>query len=217
MADNQRKIIDAAIKLMSQKGYHGASMQMIAEKVGITKSTIFHHFKNKEAILLAILEETVPHATYNLMLIVNDKNLTPREQLKEFFKMHMKLVEQQGAILNLYLGESRHLGKHNRQIYIESRRVYTNLVKQIIREIQKQTDCIFSNLNSTILTNAILGMCNWAVTWYKKGGQLDVNAIADHFYQIIMGSSNEEPLKTIVEMNRIVEKPTYKHSKLEHS
>jgi hypothetical protein len=151
------------------------------------------------------------------MLIVNDKKLTPRQQLNEFLKMHMKLVEQQGAILNLYLGESRHLGKHNRQTYIQSRKVYTDLVKQIIKEIQKEAQCSLANLNSTILSNAILGMCNWAVTWYKKGGELDVTAIADHFYQIIMGNSTEEPLNSIVKVGQIVKVASINTANSKHS
>jgi TetR/AcrR family transcriptional regulator, cholesterol catabolism regulator len=190
--DNQRKIIDVATKLISQKGYHGASMSMIAEKVGITKSTIFHHFKNKEAILLAILEETVPHATYNLMLIVNDKELTPLQKLHEFFKMHLKLVKEQGLILNVYLGESRHLGKRNRETYIHSRKIYTDLVKQIIREIQRESDCNFDQLEPTIVANAILGMCNWAVTWYKNDGKMQVDAVSEQFYKMVIGNSNSE-------------------------
>jgi AcrR family transcriptional regulator len=191
MADNRNKIIEVATKVISEKGYHGASMQMIAEKVGITKSTIFHYFKNKEAILLAILEKTVPYATYNLTLILNDKTLTSRQKLKAFLRSQLELVKEQGAILNLYLAESRHLSKRQRQVYIKSRRVYTDLVKQIIKELQQEPQSRLANLNPTIVANALLGMCNWAVTWYKKTGELDVDGIVDQFYQIIMGNTDE--------------------------
>lgn len=189
MAGKQREIIEAATKLMSERGYHGASMQMIAEKVGIRKSTIFHHFKDKEAILLAILDETVPQATHRLLLIVNDKHLAPMQKLQQFIRVHMKMVEEQGQILNLYLGESRHLSKQNRHLYMESRRIYTNLVKQIISEVQQDESiaCGFRNLSPTIVAHGILGMCNWAIQWYRRGAGLDVLTIADQFCHIITG------------------------------
>ena len=72
---------------MSERGYHGASIKEIADRVGVTKSTIFHHFKNKEAILLSILEETVPQANQDLKRLLNDRNLNGREKLREFIKI----------------------------------------------------------------------------------------------------------------------------------
>jgi AcrR family transcriptional regulator len=199
MMDNRSKIIEVATKVISEKGYHGASMQMIADKVGITKSTVFHYFKNKEALLLAILEKTVPQATYNLTLILNDSALTPREKLKAFFRLQLKLVKEQGEVLNLYLTESRHLSKRQREMYLQSRRVYTDLVKQIIKELQQEPRSRLAGLNPTVTANAILGMCNWAVTWYKKSGELDIFEIADQFYQIIMGENDPEQRRAEVQ------------------
>ena len=85
--DNYRKIIEVSIRLMGEKGYRGTSLQMIADKVGIKKASIFHHFETKESILLAILQETVPHTTHDLMLIANDDSLSGCEKLEKFLRM----------------------------------------------------------------------------------------------------------------------------------
>ena len=45
MENNSDKIKKTALRLMSKNGYHGTSIQTIADHVGITKSTIFHYFK----------------------------------------------------------------------------------------------------------------------------------------------------------------------------
>ena len=70
--NNYNKILKVATKLMSEKGYHGTSIQMISDKVGVTKSTVIHHFTNKEGILIAILEEFVPFATEEIKEITKD-------------------------------------------------------------------------------------------------------------------------------------------------
>lgn len=201
MVDNHKKIMEATTRLMSEKGYHGASIQMIAEKVGINKSTVFHYFKDKETILLAILEGTVPRATHDLILIVNDNSLSPMQKLKQFMRMHLKMVEEKGEILNLYLGESRHLSKHNRRTYVQSRRIYTNLVREIIEKVQLENDvdCNIRDLPPSVVANAVLGMCNWAVTWYKKGGEIDVDTLADQFCQIVTGHLKPEIEKPEIE------------------
>jgi AcrR family transcriptional regulator len=53
------KIIEAAIDLFARKGFEAASMQEIAEAVGIKKSSLYSHFKGKDQILETILKEFI--------------------------------------------------------------------------------------------------------------------------------------------------------------
>jgi len=48
-------ILDAAIKLFSEKGYDGVSMRGVAEEAGVSKANIYHHFESKEALYRAIV------------------------------------------------------------------------------------------------------------------------------------------------------------------
>jgi len=74
----KKKIYDAAIKLFAQKGYKAATMRDIAKIVGIQQSAIYNHFKNKEAILEAIIQDL---QTSNLINIFENKE--PKELYKK--------------------------------------------------------------------------------------------------------------------------------------
>ena len=52
----KERILDAAIDLFSQNGFHGSSVRELARSVGIKESSIYNHFKGKDGILTAILE-----------------------------------------------------------------------------------------------------------------------------------------------------------------
>jgi AcrR family transcriptional regulator len=52
----QRRTIDAAVALFGDHGVGGTSIQMIADAVGVTKAAIYHQFKTKEAIVIAVTE-----------------------------------------------------------------------------------------------------------------------------------------------------------------
>lgn len=52
----KEKIFDVSLDLFSQKGYDRVSVREIGRKVGIRESSIYNHYKNKEAILDAIIE-----------------------------------------------------------------------------------------------------------------------------------------------------------------
>jgi AcrR family transcriptional regulator len=160
---------------------------MISDEVGVTKSTIIHHFSNKEGILLAILKEFVPTATKEVQEIKEDKDLSGTEKLKKFLLSHMHAVEEHRDVLDLYLRESRYFSASQRKIYKKNGRAYANQVEDIIKQIQKENKQLFKGLNPKVVANSILGMVNYATVWYKRKGDLDEEQMADHFYKIVIG------------------------------
>ncbi|GAS92517.1 TetR/AcrR family transcriptional regulator [Mycolicibacterium brisbanense] len=52
----QTRILDAALELISEHGVGGTSLQMIADTIGVTKAAVYHQFKTKEAIVIALTE-----------------------------------------------------------------------------------------------------------------------------------------------------------------
>ncbi|MBT2413352.1 TetR/AcrR family transcriptional regulator [Streptomyces sp. ISL-12] len=56
-ADRRAEILRAAVEVIAERGYRGASLAAVAERVGLTQQGLMHHFPNKEALLVAVLEE----------------------------------------------------------------------------------------------------------------------------------------------------------------
>jgi AcrR family transcriptional regulator len=52
----QTRVLDAAMKLIAEKGVSGTSLQMIADAMGVTKAAVYRQFKTKEEIVIAITE-----------------------------------------------------------------------------------------------------------------------------------------------------------------
>ncbi len=52
----QTRIITAAVDLFGHHGVSGTSLQMIADTIGVTKAAVYHQFKTKEAIVIAVME-----------------------------------------------------------------------------------------------------------------------------------------------------------------
>jgi TetR/AcrR family transcriptional regulator len=55
--DTRERIIDAAQEIFARDGFVGATMQEIADKVGIQRPSLFYHFRNKEALFVAAHEQ----------------------------------------------------------------------------------------------------------------------------------------------------------------
>lgn len=57
--DTKQKILQAAQSLFAEKGYAASSMESLAGAVNINKATIYHHFKSKQDILIALVDELI--------------------------------------------------------------------------------------------------------------------------------------------------------------
>ncbi|MFD3842417.1 TetR/AcrR family transcriptional regulator [Streptomyces sp. NPDC058642] len=51
------EIVRAALEVIAERGYRGASLAAVAERVGLTQQGLLHHFPTKEARLVAVLKE----------------------------------------------------------------------------------------------------------------------------------------------------------------
>jgi AcrR family transcriptional regulator len=52
----QTRILDATLNLIAEHGVGGTSLQMIADGIGVTKAAVYHQFKTKEQIVIALTE-----------------------------------------------------------------------------------------------------------------------------------------------------------------
>jgi TetR/AcrR family transcriptional regulator len=59
--DNADQIRAVATQLFASVGYEGASLQAIAERVGVTKQTLLYHYPSKEALRRAVLDHVFAH------------------------------------------------------------------------------------------------------------------------------------------------------------
>jgi AcrR family transcriptional regulator len=54
-AERERQILDAAFAVFGERGYDAASMELVAERVGVTKPVLYTHFGSKHGLLIACI------------------------------------------------------------------------------------------------------------------------------------------------------------------
>lgn len=80
-------ILEAALRLFTEKGYEHTSIQDIIDHLGgLSKGAIYHHFKSKEDILIAVTEKMTEESNKMLGVIRDRTDLSGREKLKTIFK-----------------------------------------------------------------------------------------------------------------------------------
>ena len=80
-------ILDVAFRLFMEKGYEHTSIQDIIDRLGgLSKGAIYHHFKSKDDILIAVTERMTAQSNAMLAHIRDRRDLNGREKLKTIFK-----------------------------------------------------------------------------------------------------------------------------------
>jgi len=105
----KEKLKKAALAAFAQKGYEGATMQEIAEAVGINKASIYNHYKGKEDLYLAVYQDVASKYEKLLKRMIRDsENMEIHDKLLYMFKeyilfyyrdMHISLFWTQSIIL----------------------------------------------------------------------------------------------------------------------
>lgn len=99
------KIIDAAIELVNEKGYKGATTRAIAERAGVNEVTLFRHFGNKKGIVEAAIDK---YAFVDLLANTFEQKIIwdLEQDLKMLAKEYQLLVEEKKPLILLSFREA---------------------------------------------------------------------------------------------------------------
>ena len=93
--ETKNLIIDTASKLFIENGYEHTSIQDIIEHLGgLSKGAIYHHFKSKEEIMMAVAEKLYSNSSAKMYKIRERKDLNGRQKLEEVFRISIFAMEQ---------------------------------------------------------------------------------------------------------------------------
>jgi len=180
---NKAEIIQAAAQIFREKGYHGASMQDIADAVGLQKASLYHHVTSKQEILGEILDQALDRLISDLEPIANSK-LPADERLRQAVRLYLLRMAENADLAAVLLLEYRSLEPPQRAEHIQRRDRYERLWRKIIRE--GIAEGLFASSDEMTTTFALLGVQNWSITWYRPGGRYSPGQLADLFADLFL-------------------------------
>lgn len=99
-ADAAERILAAAKDLFAESGFNAVSMNTIAELAGVSKANIFHHFKSKNALYLAVLKTACSESLPQIDRLENGAG-TLVERLRDFSLSHLANILRDEKISRL--------------------------------------------------------------------------------------------------------------------
>lgn len=178
--DKQNLLLDAAIKLFSQGGYHEVTISEIASRANVSDGILYQYFQNKEDLLFSIASRKIAEDINGLDEVFNIKN--PLRKLRRFIKYHCQLYLADRNYLSIFLS----LIQTNRRFYqmpgYKLFKQYNEFLIKIIEEGKKE-GVFLPEVSPRIFRNMFLGgLSHIFLRRYivgKTGGIDEINEIEE--------------------------------------
>ncbi len=175
-------MLEAAIALFSQKGYHATTVREIAQAVGILPGSLYAHMAAKEDLLCEAVEQAWERFREAVAPIAASPGHAG-ERLRRAMAAHIRVVAESPAAATVFLHEWRALSSERRAQAVAYRRKYEELLSRIIREGIESG--VFRPVDERFVRLLVLSVVNWTYQWYRADGPLSPEQVADQFYAII--------------------------------
>lgn len=153
--DKYQRIIHAAIKVFSQKGFFHAKVADVARAADVADGTIYLYFKNKDDLLVSIFEHSMDYFIQTASAEIA-KESEPEAKLKCFITLHLESVKKNPNLSQVLQVELRSSSKFMRDYKPEKFFDYLNLLEKIIVEGQEKG--VFNrDVNASMVKRSIFG------------------------------------------------------------
>lgn len=172
--NRRRELIRGAARLFRRKGFDATSTRDIAAAAGMQSGSPFYHFKSKQELLYAVMEEGMRSAIEQQNQALEQATVSkPQAQLRVLVRNHFDVLLGPGSdFIPVMLYEARSITPRQRSTLAELQSTYEAPWVPVLQALKKGGQLKADVKLARLL---IFGALNWSAQWYdrRKGATLD--------------------------------------------
>ena len=137
-SDKYKRILDAAIEVIAEKGFFHSRVSEIADRAGVAEGTIYLYFKNKDELLMAAIDSAF-HGFIGRARLELGKITDPREKLRKMAFLHLEALGRNRNMAIVFQTELRHSAKFLAQFSHNLLVEYFDLIRDVLREVCRKS------------------------------------------------------------------------------
>lgn len=178
------EILDAAARVFRRRGYGAATVEDVANELGILKGSLYHYIKSKQELLYDVVVGPLREANRAIDQVCAEGG-TVDDRIRKAIAAHIGVIHDQYPRLSIALLERLELPAEQLGEIRTLHRAYQEKWIALIRE-GSETGLLRADLDAGLTTLAILGMLNWATQWYRQDGRATPAEIGAAFASIAL-------------------------------
>lgn len=205
----RQAVLQTAAQLFNERGFHATSLDDIAERLNVSKPTLYYYIENKDQILLECVKTALDlmHAGIGEVRAAGGSAI---EQLKACMRIYSGVVMQDFGMCVIRIGEDP----------------LPAPLKQELRHLKAGIDAQFRRLIEDGVAEGSLAPCDpkmaafmlagalsWIGRWYRPDGDLTPDQIADQGIELLLNGVLQRPVPAAPATVRAPRKPATKKGK----
>jgi TetR/AcrR family transcriptional regulator, cholesterol catabolism regulator len=158
-------LISEAARLFASKGYENTSMRDIAAAIGILPGSLYHHFPSKEDLFVAVYSFAVAQ-TLDVVTRAIASHDDPWARLEAACVAHLRSLLEKSRFAAVLVSHPALDNVPPREQAIALRDRYEAVFKDLVADLPLPAD-----IDRQIFRLGLLGSLNWAINWYRPGGE----------------------------------------------
>jgi AcrR family transcriptional regulator len=161
------EVVEAAVTVFSNRGYGAATVQQVADELGINKGSLYHYINSKEDLLLRIFDQIHADAEHIIDEVVaapDEVTALQRLALYVYAQVDYSLVHRRR--LAIYHQEMDHLVGERRDEVRERRREHGHIVTTLIRDAQRD-GVVDADADVRTLSNILFALVASSYRWVR--------------------------------------------------
>tara|TARA_R110001599_G_scaffold48752_2_gene139906 strand:+ start:1994 stop:2572 length:579 start_codon:yes stop_codon:yes gene_type:complete len=183
----RKELTRLAAQLFVQEGFDRTTVRMLAQEMGIKSGSLFHHFKDKQEILAAVIEEGTQNALTIARKALAECAADPELRLRAMARAHLETLFTDRNAHVVALFEWRRLDPTASAHLSHLRDAYEALWVAVIDDA---LDAGLIHGDRFLVSRFVLGALNWTVRWYDPNGPRSPDDLADELVAMIMPTPN---------------------------
>ncbi|WP_186420368.1 TetR/AcrR family transcriptional regulator [Bosea sp. CS1GBMeth4] len=186
----RRLILDHAARLLRSSGYHQTTLRELAEAVGIRKASLYHHFRSKEEIVEAVVNDGVRfvHDAVRAALEAAGE-ADPRRRLEAAIAAHLSALHGHSDYTCASIKVFSFGDNPTPESVRRTRRAYDDLWRALIEDLAGAGG-LAPGAAPERLRLFLLGAMNGSVDWYREG-RFDLAALAGELTALVAPADPE--------------------------
>ncbi|MBM7366081.1 AcrR family transcriptional regulator [Gordonia hydrophobica] len=179
------ELLGIAGQLFADRGLRSTTVRDIADAAGILSGSLYHHFDSKESMVDELLREFLDALFARYREIVGAE-LPATQTLRQLVIASFEAIDTKHTAVAIYQNESRQLSSQERFGYIGERNVeFRGLWESVLRRGVDEGD-FRADLDIDLVYRFMRDTVWVAVRWYRPGGSMTVEQIADQYLSIVL-------------------------------
>lgn len=186
--DTRQRLLAAAAEVFHERGYHGATLDEIAGRIGLLKGSLFHYIDSKQDLLEQVLEETgegLHHEVIDILEGDGPPDVRVREAVLAYIRVFNREAPAYQIFADVLLRRTIPVTEAMQAALAARQRRHQDAWTRAIRA-GMEAGTFRPDSDPALTFFAIMGMVTWMDRWYPAGSPRTLDEVGAAFSTLVL-------------------------------